>query len=88
MFKLFVLLISPLLVFGFRKESFHNELRRQYDDYLKIFKKVETPRSFDNFVYNLNTIENFNQENNDCRMYLTQHSDTLEDEYLHKKCKN
>ena len=87
MFKLFVLLISPLLVLGFR-QSFHKELRRQYDDYLKIFKKVETPHSFNNFVYNLNTIENFNQENNECRMYLTQHSDTFEDEYLHKKCKN
>ena len=86
MFKLFILLIAPLFVSGFRK-NFHNELRRQYDDYLKIFKKTETPYSFDSFVHNLNTIENFNKENNGCKMYLTQHSDTFEDEYIHKKCK-
>lgn len=78
--------MTPLLVFGFRKPAFQKELRMQYDDYLKIFKKVERPNSFENFIHNLNTIENFNHENNGCRMYLTQHSDTFEDEYLHKRC--
>ena len=80
--KIFILLSLPLFVIG----SFHQELRRQYNDYLKIFEKVETQNSFDIFIENLNTIQSFNNENNGCRMYLTQHSDTFENEYLHKKC--
>jgi len=65
----------------------NNELRRQYTNYLKIFDKVETSSSFEIFVQNLNAIEIYNKDNSDCRMYLTQHSDTFEDVYILKKCK-
>jgi hypothetical protein len=65
----------------------NNELRRQYTNYLKIFDKVEKASSFEIFVQNLNAIEIYNKDNSDCRMYLTQHSDTFEDVYILKKCK-
>jgi hypothetical protein len=81
-----IISLLPLFIYG-RKAAFQQELKRQYNDFLNTFKKVETPSSFETFVYNLNTIENFNEVNNGCRMYLTQHSDTFENEYLHKKCK-
>ena len=80
-----IISLLPLFIYG-RKVSFQQELKRQYNDFLSTFKKVETPFSFETFVYNLNTVENFNEENNGCRMYLTQHSDTFANEYLHKKC--
>jgi len=65
----------------------NNELKRQYDNFLKIFNKEETPLGFKTFVQNLNTIEIFNKENSNCRMYLTQHSDTFDDVYILTKCK-
>ena len=85
--KNIMIALVPILISG-RKIAFQQELKRQYDDFLKTFKKSETVNSFETFVYNLNTLENFNDENNGCRMYLTQHSDTFENEYLHKICKN
>ncbi len=85
MLKIFILLLSPLFIFA-RKTEFNQELRRQYNDFLKIMNKVETPSSFEKFVHNLNTIENYNEANNGCKMYLTQHSDSFDNEYLHKKC--
>ena len=85
MFKNLFLILLPVFVYG-RKVAFNQELRRQYGDYLNRLNKVEKPNSFDMFVHNLNTIQNFNEENNDgCRMYLTQHSD--EDiNKIYKKC--
>lgn len=86
MFKyIFLLSILPIVVFS--KLTNQQELRRQYADFLNIFKKDETPLGFETFVQNLNTIEDYNKQNNGCRMYLTQHSDTFEDEFLHKKCR-
>ena len=35
-----------------------NELRRQYDDYLKIFNKKERPNSYNMFIENLSRISN------------------------------
>ena len=75
----------PIFVYG-RKAAFQQELRRQYDDFKNRLNKVETLLSFETFVYNLNTIENFNEKNNGCRMYLTQNSDVDIDE-VHTKCK-
>lgn len=87
MLKKIILFLSPIFIMS-QKYTFEDELKRQYKDYVKIFNKVETPYSFETFVDNLNTIENFNEQNNGCRMYLTQYSDSFENEYLHKKCKN
>jgi len=85
MFKNIFLILFPIFVYG-RKIAFQQELRRQYDDFLNRLNKVERPLSFETFVYNLNTIENFNEENNGCRMYLTQNSDVDIDE-IHTECK-
>jgi hypothetical protein len=86
MFKyIFLLSILPIVVFS--KLTNQQELRRQYSDFLNIFKKDETPLGFETFIQNLNTIEDYNKQNNGCRMYLTQHSDTFEDEFLHEKCR-
>ena len=79
MFKNIFFILFPIFVYG-RKAAFQQELRRKYDDFKNRLNKVETPLSFETFVYNLNTIENFNEENNGCRMYLTQNSDVDIDE--------
>jgi len=84
MFKNLFLILFPIFISG-RKVAFQQELRRQYDDFLNRLNKVETPLGFETFVYNLNTIENFNEENNGCRMYLTQNSDVDIDE-VYTKC--
>lgn len=63
------------------------ELRRQYKDYLNIFDKSETSYGFENFVENLNKIEYNNNNNNGCKMYLTQYSDTFDSEPVLTKCK-
>ena len=86
MFK-YILLLSILPIVVFSKLTNQQELRRQYADFLNIFKKDEIPLGFETFIQNLNTIEDYNKQNNGCRMYLTQHSDTFEDEFLHKKCR-
>lgn len=87
MFKFLTILLT-FLTCGNAYLTDNNELRRQYNNYLEIFNKQETPTSFEAFVKNLNTIEIFNKENREnCRMYLTQHSDTFEDVYILKKCK-
>ena len=85
MLKKIILLLCPILIMS-QKHTFQDELKRQYKDYLKIFNKVETAYSFETFVHNLNIIQDFNDENNGCKMYLTQHSDSFENEYIHKKC--
>jgi hypothetical protein len=82
--KNIIISLLPLFVYG-RKAAFQQELRRQYDDFKNRLNKVETPLSFETFVYNLNTIENFNEEKNGCRMYLTQNSDVNINE-VYTKC--
>jgi hypothetical protein len=84
MFKKLFFILCPIFVYA-RKGAFQQELRRQYDDFLNRLNKVETPLSFETFVYNLNTVQNFNEENNGCRMYLTQNSDINRND-VHKKC--
>lgn len=66
----------------------NNELRRQYADFLRIFKKPEISSGFETFVQNLQTIEANNRERNVCKMFLTQHSDTFENEYILNTCTN
>ena len=84
MFKKLLFILFPFFVYA-RKVAFQQELRRQYGDFLNRLNKVETPLSFETFVYNLNTVQNFNDENNGCRMYLTQNSDVNRND-VHKKC--
>ena len=84
--KNIIISLFPVFIYG-RKIAFQQELRRQYDDFKNRLNKVETPLSFETFVYNLNTIENFNEEKNGCRMYLTQNSDVDIDE-VYTECEN
>ena len=64
------------------------ELKRQYDNYRQIHDKSETDYGFELFVQNLQRVELFNSENSECRMYLTQYSDTYEENAVYKKCRN
>ena len=84
MLKKILLLLSPLLSFSYLIDN--QELKRQYRDYLTIFKKVERPFGFEAFVRNLNTVESFNKDNNGCKMYLTQYSDTFEKNHIYNTC--
>ena len=64
------------------------ELKRQYIDYKKIYKKNYTVDGFDNFVTNLQRIEDYNKKYGNCRMYLSKYSDeTTDNEFLIKKCR-
>jgi hypothetical protein len=80
-------IISTLFILSSAYLSDNRELKRQYNDYLHIFKKPEIPSGFETFVQNLNTIEVNNQQNNGCKMYLTQHSDTFKNVYIYNTCK-
>jgi hypothetical protein len=80
------IIISALLILSSAYLSDNQELRRQYNSYLRIFKKSETPSGFETFAQNLNTIEVYNKQNNGCKMYLTQHSDTFENRYIYNTC--
>ena len=69
------------------------ELRRQYADYRNIFKKTdaEPVNGFENFVQNLNRIEDYNKDyssNGGCKLFLTKHSDTDNEQSSYKTCKN
>ena len=64
----------------------NDELRRQYLNYRIIHNKEETPYGYDLFVENLQKVEIFNANNVDCRMYLTQYSDTHDEQSTLTKC--
>jgi hypothetical protein len=51
------------------------ELRRQYEGFLRFHNKFEIPFGYETFVQNLQFIEDFNKNNPGCRMFLTQHAD-------------
>ena len=57
-----------------------DEIRRQYDDYLRIFKKQEHPDSFNLFLENLGRIQS-----RDCDRFLTKNSDV---ELTYIKCQD
>jgi len=81
------LILSALFILSSAYLSDNHELRRQYNNYLSLFKKVEPTNGFETFVRNLNTIEEYNQNSHgDCRMYLTQYSDTFENKYIYNSC--
>jgi hypothetical protein len=88
--KMFKTIFLFLSFFTFSSYSFLTnmpELRRQYQDYLRIFDKTETSYGFETFVENLNTVEYYNKNNNDgCKMYLTQYSDTFDQEAVLFRC--
>ena len=88
MFKKAIFLFLSFFTFSSYSVLTHlPELRRQYQDYLRIFDKMETSYGFETFVENLNTIEYYNKNNNDgCKMYLTQYSDTFDTEAVLTKC--
>jgi hypothetical protein len=77
-----------LFTFSTAKLTNVDELRRQYTDYLTIFNKQESPDGLETFVKSLHRIEDFNKNNNNnCRMYLTQHSDDKdEQEFSYTHC--
>jgi len=89
--KMFKTIFLFLSFFTFSSYSFlinMSELRRQYQDYLRIFDKTETSYGFETFVENLNTVEYYNKNNNNgCKMYLTQYSDTFDPEAVLTKCR-
>ena len=63
-----------------------DELKRQYMNYRQIHNKEETPYGYSLFLKNLQKVEIFNANNVDCRMYLTQYSDTYDEQSTVKKC--
>ena len=87
MFKLIISTLLTILSFSTAYLTNMGELRRQYYNYRQIHDKSETDYGFELFVQNLQRVELFNSENSECRMYLTQYSDTYEDNAVYKKCR-
>jgi len=90
---MFRILITALFSLLLSCESRHDapylsELHRQYADYKRIFHKENEnlPQGFEIFAENLQRIESYNRENPNCRMYLTQYSDTTENESSYNTC--
>ena len=85
------LFIFTFLAFSNAYLTDNIELRRQYEDYRKIFKKTEPVNGLENFVKNLNIIEEYNRNYGDCKLYLTRYSDTESESEIEptvlKKCR-
>jgi hypothetical protein len=88
MLKLIISTLITFITFSSSNAYLTNmdELKRQYDNYRQIHKKPVTENGFEIFVQNLQRIESFNAQHSGCRMYLTQYSDTLEDNAIFKRC--
>lgn len=84
--KIATILLLSLLTASSGYLTNKDELRRQYADYRKIHNKEETTFGFDLFIENLQKVESFNANNVDCRMFLTQYSDTYDDQSTYTKC--
>jgi len=85
MFKVFSFLFFIIPAVSILQNN--NELRRQYNDYRKIFNKNEVENGFENFVQNLNKIEVHNNEHSGCKLYLNRYSDQEGDNSVHNICK-
>ena len=75
--KVLLLLLTTSMGFATPQED---EMRRQYQDYLRIFKKQEQPDSFNLFLENLGRIQE-----RDCDRFLTKNSDV---ELTYIKCQD
>ena len=89
MFTKIITIFLSLFAFSYasNNDAYYRELQRQYQDYRQIFKKQDnTPNGFEIFIENVHRIDSYNKENPNCRMYLTQHSDTIENEPGYNTC--
>ena len=75
--KILLLLLATSYSIGSATPQ-EDEMRRQYQDYLRIFKKQEQPDSFNLFLENLGRIQR-----RDCDRFLTKNSDV---ELTYIKC--
>jgi len=80
---IFVTMISTILA-----TTTLNEYRNQYIDYCKRFDKEISEYGFNNFLESLELVQNGNKESGNCRFYLTQYSDTEQENRIFKKCNN
>ena len=84
MLKKLIILLCSLFTFGINPSYLH-ELQKQYNDYLNLYNKKEASiETFEIFLKNLLLIQEYNN-NNHCKILLTQYSDTLLDEYIYDK---
>lgn len=89
MFKILNILLLSLLPFGLSILYDNNELKRQYNNFRKMYKKQDIiENGYENFIMNLHKIENFNKINNSCKLYLTQYSDTDGESSVYNTCSN
>jgi hypothetical protein len=65
---LLILLISSVL--SSRLDAQRNEIRRQYEDYLRLFNKQENPNSYAMFMENLSRISF-----RDCDRFVDRYTD-------------
>lgn len=88
MFKILNILLLSLFPVTFSILFDNNELKKQYNNFRKIYKKQDMiENGYENFITNLHKIENFNQNrNNNCKLYLTQYSDTDNDSAIYNTC--
>ena len=66
---IFIILITTS-VFSSKLDAQRNEIRRQYEDYLKLFNKKEKPNSYAMFMENLSRISS-----RDCDRFVNRYTD-------------
>jgi hypothetical protein len=79
-------MISSILATPTLNEYQNNEYRNQYIDYCKRFEKEISEYGFNNFLESLSLVQNGNKERGNCRFYITQYSDTEQENRIFKKC--
>lgn len=85
---IFLSMISSIFATTVKEEYQNNEYRNQYIYYCKRFQKEISDDGFNNFLESLSLVQNRNKEGGNCRFYLTQYSDTEQENRIFKKCNN
>jgi len=85
---IFFTMISSIFATTTLNKYQNNEYRNQYIDYCKRFEKEISEYGFNNFLESLSLVQNGNKERENCRFYLTQYSDTEQENRIFKKCNN
>jgi len=83
---IFFTMISSIFSTTLKEQYQNNEYKNQYINYCKRFEKEISDDGFNNFLESLSLVQNRNKEGGNCRFYLTQYSDTEQENRIFKKC--
>lgn len=74
-------------IFATRQEKQNDQYKKQYFDFARIHNKQISEEGLENFMESMSLVESSNRDNtNRCKLYLTQYSDTKQENRFFKKC--